>query len=151
MNQTARQARAMSRRVPPDRVLYIELTEFIMNTDPGVRQSERMGDMPNAGAPAPAGAPLELIAASLRRERRRTGLTLTEVARRAGIAKSTLSQLESGTGNPSLEPLWAICVALDAPFARLLDPPRPHVQVIRADEGPTVAAVQADYQATLLA
>ena len=106
-----------------------------------------------AGAPppAPTGAPLELIAASLRRERRRTGLSLTEVARRAGIAKSTLSQLESGTGNPSLETLWAICVALDAPFSRLLDPPRPHVQVIRADEGPTVSAAEADYQATLLA
>jgi transcriptional regulator with XRE-family HTH domain len=99
----------------------------------------------------PAKAPLELIAASLRRERARTGLSLTEVARRAGIAKSTLSQLESGTGNPSLETLWAICVALDAPFSRLLDPPQPHLQVIRADEGPTVSAVQADYQATLLA
>src|ERR1700722_18904458 len=150
MNQTARQARAMSRRVRPDRVLYIELTEFIMNTDPGVRQSERMDDMPNYAAGDAKGAPLELIAASLRRERRRTGLRLTGVARRAGIAKSTLSQLESGTGNPSLETLWAICVALDAPFSRLLDPPRPHIQVIRADEGPTVAAAQADYQATLV-
>src|SRR5580704_2759125 len=105
-------------------------------------------------AAEPAGqakAPLELIAASLRRERRRSGLSLTEVARRAGIAKSTLSQLESGTGNPSLETLWAICVALDAPFSRLLDPPRPQILVIRADEGPTVSAAQADYQATLLA
>src|SRR6266478_8887865 len=78
-------------------------------------------------------APLEVIAASLRRERRRSGLSLTEVARRAGIAKSTLSQLESGTGNPSLETLWAICVTLDAPFSRLLDPPRPHIQV-RSEE-----------------
>jgi transcriptional regulator with XRE-family HTH domain len=129
-----------------------------MNTDPAVRQSEHMTDVPNGGAPgapgapgASAGPPLELIAASLRRERRRTGLSLTEVARRAGIAKSTLSQLESGTGNPSLETLWAICVALDAPFSRLLDPPRPHIQVIRADEGPTVSAAHANYQATLLA
>ena len=54
-----------------------------------------------------------LIAASLRRERARAGLSLTEVARRAGIAKSTLSQLESGTGNPSVETLWALGVALD--------------------------------------
>ena len=107
--------------------------------------------MTNADPGVPAKAPLELIAASLRRERARTGLSLTEVARRAGIAKSTLSQLESGTGNPSLETLWAICVALDAPFSRLLDPPQPHIQVIRADEGPTNSAVQADYQATLLA
>jgi transcriptional regulator with XRE-family HTH domain len=106
---------------------------------------------PNAQPAGQAKAPLEVIAASLRRERRRSGLSLTEVARRAGIAKSTLSQLESGTGNPSLETLWAICVALDAPFSRLLDPPRPRIQVIRADEGPTVSAAEADYQATLLA
>ena len=103
--------------------------------------------MPNDHSP---GAPLDLIAAALRRERRRSGLTLTEVARRAGIAKSTLSQLESGTGNPSLETLWAICVALDAPFSRLLDPPRPRIQVIRADEGPTISAEHANYRATLL-
>jgi transcriptional regulator with XRE-family HTH domain len=107
-----------------------------------------MANTPPAG---PAKAPLEVIAASLRRERHRAGLSLTEVARRAGIAKSTLSQLESGTGNPSLETLWAICVALDAPFSRLLDPPPPDVLLIRADEGPTVAAAEADYQATLLA
>jgi transcriptional regulator with XRE-family HTH domain len=107
--------------------------------------------MANDNPNVQAKAPLEVIAASLRRERRRTGLSLTEVARRAGIAKSTLSQLESGTGNPSLETLWAICVVLDVPFSRLLDPPRPHTQVIRAQEGPTVAAAQADYQATLLA
>ncbi len=109
------------------------------------------GTEPGGQPAAQAKAPLEVIAASLRRERRRSGLSLTEVARRAGIAKSTLSQLESGTGNPSLETLWAICVALDAPFSRLLDPPRPSTRVIRADEGPTVAAAEADYQATLLA
>jgi transcriptional regulator with XRE-family HTH domain len=109
-----------------------------------------MANPPSANT-ASEKAPLEVIAASLRRERRRTGLSLTEVARRAGIAKSTLSQLESGTGNPSLETLWAICVALDVPFSRLVDPPRPLTQVIRADEGPTIAAAEADYRATLLA
>jgi transcriptional regulator with XRE-family HTH domain len=148
MTQTARQASAMSRSASRPRVLYIELMEFIVNTDPGVRQSEHPTNMPNGPS---SGAPLDLIAAALRRERRRSGLTLTEVARRAGIAKSTLSQLESGTGNPSLETLWAICVALDAPFSRLLDPPRPRIQVIRADEGPTISAEHANYRATLLA
>ncbi len=125
------------------------------NTEPaGQHATEPAGQHATEPAGQPAGqakAPLELIAASLRRERHRSGLSLTEVARRAGIAKSTLSQLESGTGNPSLETLWAICVALDAPFSRLLDPPRPPILLIRADEGPTVAAAEADYQATLLA
>jgi mannose-6-phosphate isomerase-like protein (cupin superfamily) len=50
-----------------------------------------------------------------------------------------------------VETLWAICVALDVPFSRLLDPPRPYTQVIRAHEGPTIAAAEADYLATLLA
>ncbi|MFG3255538.1 helix-turn-helix domain-containing protein [Streptomyces sp. NPDC048172] len=95
-------------------------------------------------------APLAEIAAALRRERTRAELSLTEVARRAGIAKSTLSQLEAGTGNPSLETLWALCVALDIPIGRLLTPARPSIHVVRAGEGPAVASSQADYQATLL-
>ncbi|MFE6776466.1 helix-turn-helix domain-containing protein [Streptomyces sp. NPDC057702] len=95
--------------------------------------------------------PLAAIATALRRERDRAGLSLTEVAQRAKIAKSTLSQLESGTGNPSLETLWALCVALDIPFSRLMDPPKPRVQVIRAGEGPVVFSARADYRATLLA
>src|SRR2546429_9394994 len=37
------------------------------------------------------------------------------------------------------------------PFPRRVAPPRPHPQVIRADEGPTIAAAEADYRATLLA
>ncbi|NED98782.1 helix-turn-helix domain-containing protein [Phytoactinopolyspora halotolerans] len=96
-------------------------------------------------------APLEVIAASLQRERRRAGLSLAEVARRAGVAKSTLSQLESGTGNPSVETLWALGVALDVPFSQLVEPQRPRVQVIRAGEGPAVASERADYVATILA
>lgn len=97
------------------------------------------------------GAPLAAIAASLKRERRRAELSLAEVARRAGVAKSTLSQLESGSGNPSIETLWALGVALNVPFARLVEPPRPKVRVIRAGEGPAVASEQADYVAKLLA
>lgn len=93
---------------------------------------------------------ISVIAASLQRERRRAGLSLAEVARRAGIAKSTLSQLESGTGNPSIETLWALCVTLDVPFAHLVDPPRPAVQIIRAAEGWAFAAEHADYVAKVL-
>jgi transcriptional regulator with XRE-family HTH domain len=92
-----------------------------------------------------------LIAASLRRERARAGLSLTELARRAGIAKSTLSQLEGGTGNPSVETLWALGVALGVPFSRLVDPPRRGIQVIRAGEGPVVHAERSDYEVTMLA
>jgi transcriptional regulator with XRE-family HTH domain len=97
-----------------------------------------------------SGAPLDFIAASLRRERARAGLSLTEVARRAGLAKSTLSQLESGSGNPSVETLWALGVALGVPFSRLVEPDLREVKVIRAGKGPTVFAEHSDYACTLL-
>ncbi|MFC5103293.1 helix-turn-helix domain-containing protein [Kibdelosporangium philippinense] len=93
---------------------------------------------------------ISVIAASLQRERRRAGLSLAELARRAGVAKSTLSQLESGTGNPSVETLWALCVALDVTFAQIVEPPEPKVHVIRANEGPTIASEHADYVAKVL-
>ncbi|BFO10520.1 helix-turn-helix domain-containing protein [Serratia rubidaea] len=95
--------------------------------------------------------PIAIIAEALMRERQRAGLSLAEVARRAGIAKSTLSQLEAANGNPSLETLWALCVALDIPFARLMEPQQNSTQVIRRGEGPTVVAEMANYTAALLA
>jgi transcriptional regulator with XRE-family HTH domain len=96
-------------------------------------------------------APLGVIAEAVRRERERAGLSLTEVAKRAGIAKSTLHQLEAGTGNPSVETLWALGVALNVPFGRLVEPVAPAPRVIRAGEGPAVRSEQADYVGTLLA
>lgn len=110
--------------------------------------------MPDAASSrAEAASPdlIKLIAASLRRERDRAGLSLTELAKRAGIAKSTLSQLESGAGNPSVETLWALGVALGVPFSRLVDVPRTSVRVIRSGEGPVTYSERAHYAATLLA
>ncbi|ADI07818.1 transcriptional regulator, XRE family protein [Streptomyces bingchenggensis BCW-1] len=107
------------------------------------RQSERTQPTPRP--------PLGRIAASIRKERGRAGLSLSELAKRAGIAKSTLSQLESGAGNPSVETLWAISVTLDVPFSRLVDPPRPPVTVLRHGEGIAVPSERSNYVATLLA
>jgi transcriptional regulator with XRE-family HTH domain len=96
--------------------------------------------------------PLATIAASLRRERERLGLSLTELARRAGVAKSTLSQLESGAGNPSVETLWALAVVLDVPFSRLVDPPvAAPVRVIRAGERVVIPSDTAPFTGTLIA
>jgi transcriptional regulator with XRE-family HTH domain len=95
-------------------------------------------------------SPAMIIAAALRRERARDGATLTDVARRAGIGKSTLSELESGTGNPSLETLWALAVALGIPVSRLLDPPTRRVKLVRAGEAPTLTTTADDYRASLL-
>lgn len=114
--------------------------------------------MVNSGADSQEGSPVAtaaevvaVVAMSLRRERARAGISLTELARRAGIAKSTLSQLEAGSGNPSLETLWALGVALGVPLSRLVDPPKRGVRVIRAGEGAPMRATGAEYSAVLLA
>lgn len=52
---------------------------------------------------------------------------------------------------PESETLWSLCVALDIPFARLLEPQVNKTQVIRRGEGTKVVAEQANYQAILLA
>ncbi len=95
--------------------------------------------------------PIEIIANNLQKERKNSSLSLGEVARRAGIAKSTLSQLESGQGNPSLETLWALCVALNIPFAKLVEAQSQTTQVIRYGEGASVQSEISHYQAVLLA
>ena len=111
-------------------------------------EDDEANHMSEAGTPSDIVA---LVSMSLRRERARAALSLTELARRAGIAKSTLSQLESGTGNPSLETLWALGTALGVPLSRLIDPPTRDVHVIRAGEGAVMHAERDPYEAVLLA
>ncbi len=98
----------------------------------------------------PESSPLATIAASLRRERERAGLSLSELAKRAGLAKSTLSQLEAGVGNPSVETLWALGVALDIPFSRLVEPAATAVRVVRAGSGTRIPSELASFAGTLL-
>lgn len=95
--------------------------------------------------------PLETIAVALRRERDRLGVSIAELARRAGVAKSTLSQLEAGAGNPSVETLWALAGVLDVPFSRLVDPHTEPVQVVRSGQGLAIPSEQAPFTGTLLA
>lgn len=56
----------------------------------------------------------------LRREQR--GISGAELARRAGLSKATLSGLESGRSNPTIDTLDAVAVALGIPLADLLVP-----------------------------
>lgn len=93
---------------------------------------------------------VRLVAAGLQRERTRAGWSMGELARRSGVAKSTLSQLEAAQGNPSVETLWALATALGVPFSRLVEPPAPDTTVIRAGEGTAYATEGGDYLATLL-
>jgi transcriptional regulator with XRE-family HTH domain len=90
------------------------------------------------------------IARTLRREREAVGLSVSELARRAGVSKATVSQLESGAGNPSVETLWALGVALGVPFAVLVDQQANAPTLIRADDLAGVPSAAAAYNASLL-
>ncbi|MFS1301073.1 helix-turn-helix domain-containing protein [Streptosporangium longisporum] len=56
----------------------------------------------------------------LREER---GMSLSALARAAGVGKATLSGLENGTRNPTLETLWAITAELGVPMAMAIGAP----------------------------
>ena len=62
----------------------------------------------------------QVLAANLKVLRDRSGLSLSELARRSGIAKGTLSQLESGAGNPTIETVFSLSNALSVPVSSLL-------------------------------
>ena len=94
---------------------------------------------------------IDQLALSIRRERLAAGLSVTELAKRAGVAKSTLSQLESGLGNPSIETLWALAMAMGLQVTRFFEQPRQNTRVIRANEGSTAYTENGNYAATLLA
>lgn len=95
-------------------------------------------------------SPIEEISARVQAERLRARLSLNELARRAGVAKSTLSQIETAAGNPSVETLWAIATALDLPFAQLVAAADVETRVVRADQRAAISAGSADFAATLL-
>jgi XRE family transcriptional regulator, regulator of sulfur utilization len=62
----------------------------------------------------------------LRGLREARGISLSELARTAGVGKATLSGLEHGTRNPTLETMYAIAAALSVPMSTLtLDPGAP--------------------------
>lgn len=90
------------------------------------------------------------IARTLRREREAAALSVSELARRAGVSKATVSQLESGQVGPSVETLWALGVGLGVPFAVLVDQQTNAPTLIRADDRAGVPSSAAAYSATLL-
>ncbi|MDN3251031.1 XRE family transcriptional regulator [Streptomyces sp. ZSW22] len=102
------------------------------------------------GGAQPSRMPREWVAAALRRERAQAGISLSELAKRAGIAKSTLSQLEAATGNPGIETIWALAVALGVPFSVLVESPAPALITVTAGAGPTMHAENSSYAGTLL-
>lgn len=77
----------------------------------------------------------ELVARNVRRFRLERGFSIGDLARRSGLSKQTLSKLEMGNGNPTVDTLAAVGGALDVSLRRLVTEWGTPVFVQRADEG----------------
>lgn len=75
-----------------------------------------------------------MVARNVRLLREQRGLSLAELARQAGLAKQTLSKLEQGTGNPTVDTLFSIAEALGVPVTRLVAEREQVMTVQRADQ-----------------
>ncbi|PRY00765.1 helix-turn-helix domain-containing protein [Allonocardiopsis opalescens] len=65
----------------------------------------------------------------LRELRTEQGISLSELARRSGLGKATLSELESGRRNPTLETLYALTTALSTHLTAVLTPATAQAEV----------------------
>ncbi|AXB42320.1 helix-turn-helix domain-containing protein [Amycolatopsis albispora] len=81
----------------------------------------------------------DLLAANIKRARADRGLSLSELSRRSSIGKATLSQLESGAGNPTIETVFSLSRALELPISDLLEGGRGEMTVVRGDEQEVLA------------
>jgi transcriptional regulator with XRE-family HTH domain len=78
-------------------------------------------------------------------------LSLTELARRAGVSKSFVSQVERGQANPSVETIRDIALALEVPlFSLFLEEHDPKGALVRKDERVTISLPGSDAMRQLL-
>lgn len=77
----------------------------------------------------------QLVARNVRRFRQERALSLGELARRSGLSKQTLSKIEQGVGNPTVDTLAQLGAALDVSIRRLLTEWGTPVFVQRQSEG----------------
>jgi transcriptional regulator with XRE-family HTH domain len=83
-----------------------------------------------------------VLAANLRRLRIARSLSLSELARATTISKATLSSIENGHANPTIETLVALAGALRVPLVELLEElPVGEVRVLRAAQRNPSAAL----------
>ncbi|MEZ9630840.1 helix-turn-helix domain-containing protein [Vibrio breoganii] len=64
---------------------------------------------------------LAVLGRNIQQLRQVKGISLSQLALDAGIAKSNLSRLENGSGNPTLDTIWRLAVQLNVPFGSLVD------------------------------
>jgi transcriptional regulator with XRE-family HTH domain len=99
------------------------------------------------------------VGSVLSRERRRRGMTISELADRAGISSGLLSQLERGLGNPSIQTVSSLARTLSVPigsFFESVDPttgrvlhPHTRPRLNLEDSGMTYQLLVPDMQGSL--
>jgi transcriptional regulator with XRE-family HTH domain len=78
-----------------------------------------------ATEPKPASSDTGALGHQIRELRLRKGIALRELAKRARVSASLLSQIERGKGAPSVKTLYALVDALEVPIAAVFEPPLP--------------------------
>jgi transcriptional regulator with XRE-family HTH domain len=82
--------------------------------------------------------------ARLRELREDRDISLGQLAVEAGIGKGTLSELETGQRNPTLETLFAVTTALGVPLSAALPPGETQAPSVAAVSGEAIEAVLVD-------
>ncbi|CAD7358742.1 MULTISPECIES: helix-turn-helix domain-containing protein [Staphylococcus] len=78
-----------------------------------------------------------VVAENLQHYRQIHRLSLDKVAQMTGISKTMISQIEKGTGNPSINTLWKLANGLHIPLTSLISQDNKHIQIIdKADIKP---------------
>lgn len=92
-----------------------------------------------------AKVPIQPIASNLKRLRAERDLSLSALARKAKVSKSTLFNLERGDGNPAVDTLWALAGALGVPIGALfVDPSLAAISVLRHEQAPLLVREEGD-------
>jgi transcriptional regulator with XRE-family HTH domain len=79
----------------------------------------------------------ENLSANLRYLRQQRGLTQARLAKQCDVPRSTLANLETGSGNPTLTVLARLSLALQVSIEEILSTPRAQGQVFPKDSLPT--------------
>jgi transcriptional regulator with XRE-family HTH domain len=101
---------------------------------------ERYGSAAVGGTAAGNEDPSALVGVAVRARRTAAGLSVAELARRAGVSGPFVSQLEGGRSSVSIPVLYRLAAALDCAANDLLPPSGEQRRLTRAGDGPRLRA-----------
>lgn len=80
-----------------------------------------------------------LVGKNILNRRKQKGMSLDELAKRSGVSKSMLSQIEQAKANPTVITVWKIARALDLGVQELMESsPSGMIDVIRSSDAPII-------------